>query len=660
MSTPLLGVPDLFRLCTCYVMDAVRVGMVTAEEVKPLFGALRGRSLEGVLSQSKVAAGAYANPQHAAFWRQVPAFFKKNTAFRSKDAEAVARTSFMECERKCMQTNSRLTLSDDDLAEAFGLDELIRRELYWDYLEKMRADLRALLGSFDDFLDSLPSLVELSSGATATTPRHASQPNLRVGLPYVVQAPKRAWKYVQILLDSWGVKPREWRDIPYNRVTFVLKNWETDRSIACEAKDALILQLAFGRHAANRLRRWGIDLTTQARNQVLARKASVDGRHATIDLSNASNLVAKALALLLPFEWCRYLDDVRASCFADPTTGGGQIVPRAYEMLSSMGNGATFAVETMLFAAACRAVGAKTGDFLVYGDDIILPSSMADELVGLLGYLGFEVNADKSFLDPDLRFRESCGLDAYAGVDVTPVYVRSLPGSKPELCHLVNSIASIAPDPSLESELGKFLAQLVEAHGLPLVPWSEDTRTGIHLLPGDAIAVGALKSFRSSRRIEAKGKPAPPVGDKEPDFQVAVYYGYGPEPRHVKDVGKLTGHRGKGGRLVWHINKARADKPETDAKHTHGGRAESLKLAQRISESELSRLRLPLSVVSSLYTADVVYKRKIRWYTPPKPPAPAHLYMWSESLARAAVQCGRFQSHMRSTKSRRGQVGSLS
>jgi hypothetical protein len=644
MSTPLLGVPDLFRLCTCYVMDAVRAGMVTGEEVKPLLGALRGRSLKDVLSKSKVAADAYACPQHAAFWRQVPAFFKKNTAFRSRDAETVARKAFMACEEKCKQTNSRLTLSDDALERAFGPDELARRSKYGDYLDRMRADLRALLGGFDDFLDELPRLVELSSGATATTPRRHSQPHRRCGVPYVVEAPKRAWKYVQILLDDWGVRPREWRDIPWNRVTFVLKNWETDRSIACEAKDALILQLAFSRHATNRLRRWGIDLRTQARNQILARKASVDGRHATIDLRNASNLVAKALALLLPFEWCRYLDDVRASLFADPLKDG--VVPRSYEMLSSMGNGATFAFETMLFAAACRAIGAKTGDFLVYGDDIIVPSPLADELYGLLGYLGFEVNAEKSFSDPDLRFRESCGLDAYNGTDVTPVYVRSLPRSKPELCHLVNSLASVAPDPSLDSELGKFLSQLIVTHELPLVPWSDDTRSGIHLLPGDAVRIGALRTFKDSQRNRVKGEPMSSSVDIKPDFQVAVYDGYGPIPREVKDVGKLKGHRGKGGRLVWHIEKARSYKPEIDAKHTHGGRAESLKLAQRISDSELSQLRLPLSVVSSLYTADVVYKRLRRWYAPPNRSAPAHLYLWSDSL----IHDGRFQIRSRSKK----------
>jgi len=303
----------------------------------------------------------------------------------------------------------------------------------------------------------------------------------------------------------------------------------------------------------------------------------------------------------------------------------------------------------MLFAAACRAVGAKTGDFLVYGDDIIVPTSVVDELVKLLGFLGFEVNTEKSFSDPDLRFRESCGLDAYNGVDVTPVYVRSLPGSKPELCHLVNSLASIAPDPSLESELGKFLARLIDENSLPLVPWSEDTRSGIHLLPGDAIKVGALWIHTDSRRNEAKGKPASSGEAIEPDFQVAVFNGYGPEPRQVKDVGRLKGYRGKGGRLTWHI--AKSTRPEIGTKHTHGGRAESLKLAKLISDGELSRFRLPLGVVSSLYTADVVYKRRTRYYAPPKPSAPVHLYLWSESL----IQDVRFLKRNRSRSNKHSQ-----
>lgn len=56
----------------------------------------------------------------------------------------------------------------------------------------------------------------------------------------------------------------------------------------------------------------------------------------------------------------------------------------------------------------------------VYGDDIALPDCAADILIELLEDLGLEVNVSKSFVG-DSPFRESCGMYALGGHDVTPL-----------------------------------------------------------------------------------------------------------------------------------------------------------------------------------------------------------------------------------------------
>lgn len=66
----------------------------------------------------------------------------------------------------------------------------------------------------------------------------------------------------------------------------------------------------------------------------------------------------------------------------------------------------------------------------VFGDDIIVPEDSASTVIKLLTELGLEVSTTKTFVGGN--FYESCGTDAYVGVDVTPTYVLEFPvESKP-------------------------------------------------------------------------------------------------------------------------------------------------------------------------------------------------------------------------------------
>ncbi len=75
----------------------------------------------------------------------------------------------------------------------------------------------------------------------------------------------------------------------------------------------------------------------------------------------------------------------------------------------------------------------------VYGDDIIIPTDAVPFATKYLHLFGLKVNSHKSFSKGN--FRESCGTDAYGGVDITPVYIRRLPpSSKRDLRAMLSTV----------------------------------------------------------------------------------------------------------------------------------------------------------------------------------------------------------------------------
>jgi hypothetical protein len=70
------------------------------------------------------------------------------------------------------------------------------------------------------------------------------------------------------------------------------------------------------------------------------------------------------------------------------------------------------------------------GEVTVFGDDIIIPIDSRELLYKALEVLYFKVNDSKSFYTG--RFRESCGVDSFNGVDVTPVYWKGPVGNDPD------------------------------------------------------------------------------------------------------------------------------------------------------------------------------------------------------------------------------------
>lgn len=223
-----------------------------------------------------------------------------------------------------------------------------------------------------------------------------------------------------------------------NRQATVPKNAKTDRLIAIEPQGNLSLQKALGARIRARLKyRCGIDLSKQPDvNRELARIGSITGDYATIDLSSASDSITCELVykLLVTFgnddtiAWYEHLNDVRSKFTYRILPDSMSDTAYKLQSFSTMGNGFTFELETLIFYAFAWAVnklinGGK-GRLATFGDDIIVPTIIAKPLIDVLVEVGFKTNLDKTFIDGP--FRESCGADWFSGVYVTPTYLRHL------------------------------------------------------------------------------------------------------------------------------------------------------------------------------------------------------------------------------------------
>lgn len=196
---------------------------------------------------------------------------------------------------------------------------------------------------------------------------------------------------------------------------FVAKNAKTYRAIGTEPPLNGVYQLALGDHIAKRLARFGVDLSDRYPNQVLAKEGSLTGALATLDLSSASDTVAIELVYhLLPVDWALALAAGRTSTMSYKD----DVI--VLEKFSSMGNGYTFALESLIFWALASSCGADSDTIRVYGDDIIVATHNVGLLTEVLTACGFILNKEKSFSSGP--FRESCGADYYRGFDIRPFY----------------------------------------------------------------------------------------------------------------------------------------------------------------------------------------------------------------------------------------------
>jgi len=242
------------------------------------------------------------------------------------------------------------------------------------------------------------------------------------------------------------------KQVEGSRLTTVPKNEDTERTIAIEPSGNMCLQLAAGMYLEGALRRIGLNIRDQSpKNMEMAKRGSKDGSVATLDLKSASDMISIDLVrALMPCEWFDLLMKLRSPTITVPGNGKtrNEAIQVELHMISTMGNGFTFPLMTLLIVALIYGFRCIRGgpnlriswsDTCVFGDDIIIPTHEYKGFVDVLTKAGLVVNLDKSFSEG--AFRESCGGDYMNGVDVTPIYVKSL-AVEPDIYVVINQVAS--------------------------------------------------------------------------------------------------------------------------------------------------------------------------------------------------------------------------
>lgn len=266
------------------------------------------------------------------------------------------------------------------------------------------------------------------------------------------------------------------------KIFFAKKNAEISRTCCTEPNLNMMFQKAAGAFLVNALEEhFGINLSTQPMwNRFLAKVGSIDQSIGTIDLVSASDSTGLQMFLAL-CDQCPLKDMICMSRSEFVILPDGEKL--ALRMVSTMGNGFTFPLMTLIFACAVRAVYQVMGfpcsdnrsQFGVFGDDIAVRREAYPFLCRMLGKLGYEVNDKKSFNAGP--FRESCGGDYFKGLNVRGVYVKSLELPQ-DICSCINRLTrwSARTGIRLNGLIHYLWWQVREA---PLVPPSESDDAGI-------------------------------------------------------------------------------------------------------------------------------------------------------------------------------------
>jgi hypothetical protein len=284
------------------------------------------------------------------------------------------------------------------------------------------------------------------------------------------------------------------QEVSHNNLSFVNKTTQIARTICTEPTINMWFQLGLGSAIERRLiSRYNVDLRTQPDvNRRLATLGSIQDHLVTIDLESASDSMSlRMLHDVLPKSFMAILMKLRSPSSRLPD---GRVVN--LNMVSTMGNGFTFPLQTMLFSAAVvatyrylhkqgshlRAVmhGEVDGrNFAVFGDDIIVDKRIARHLVRLLSMLGFVVNSDKTYFEGP--FRESCGVDSFLGVDVRPFYLK-------KALSLQDSFVAINGLNLWSAKTGvplrntvQYLLSVFPRAKMCMVPPDEDDSAGLHV-----------------------------------------------------------------------------------------------------------------------------------------------------------------------------------
>lgn len=369
----------------------------------------------------------------------------------SINKKEAALATWQEGEKECLKANLRLDRHVASVTQRTPSGESLYSESDSDQrISNFFIVVRSIVESWIGFKPKAlvagrfgPGATYTARGSLTTIPeKMANRPTLTHGA---------IWYLPQWLGTQWGstVATRHGQVdfVPGNRFGTAPKDSTKDRPIGVEPDINVFYQLALGSELRSEWKRttgWDLNLAGTINGRV-ARESSTSKEFATLDLTNASGTLCRALVkLCTPPKWFDQLDGLRS-----PKT----LIRKHWRLLeqfSSMGNGFTFELESIIFAALACAVSKKHGlagemgvDVFVNGDDIIVKNEIVTDLISVLRFCGFTLNDAKSFWG-DHPFRESCGQDFYNGKPVRPFFLKKDPDDLQNAIVLANGVRALS------------------------------------------------------------------------------------------------------------------------------------------------------------------------------------------------------------------------
>lgn len=240
--------------------------------------------------------------------------------------------------------------------------------------------------------------------------------------------------------------PHEYSEMePPSRLVAVPKTQKGPRLICAEPISHQWMQQSTWRWLEKRIRRTSLGKSIRFRDQDFSRmravEASLDGSLCTIDLSAASDRLSTRLVQYIfqgpsvtEVSLLDYLHAHRTRCLSQ-TLSENHPKTILLRKFAPMGSAVTFPIQSIVFTILAlwglklhegterdfSNIDSDLERITVFGDDIIAPNAAYQSIERVLSACGLKVNADKSFSEG--FFRESCGMDAFCGSDVTAAYI---------------------------------------------------------------------------------------------------------------------------------------------------------------------------------------------------------------------------------------------
>lgn len=221
------------------------------------------------------------------------------------------------------------------------------------------------------------------------------------------------------------------------KVVLVPKDSRGPRIISMEPLEIQYLQQGVWREMQKCIERspltmGRVNFRSQEINRDLAMQASIDHSYATLDMKEASDRVSFGLVQRLFGGSKEALQALSATRSDGAMLPDGSVVK--FHKFAPMGSATCFPVESLVHYALAVAiinhrhkipigkiVGRRKSNrrslVYVFGDDLVIDTRYCASVVEDFPKFGLKLNLDKSFIQGD--FRESCGINAYKGVDVS-------------------------------------------------------------------------------------------------------------------------------------------------------------------------------------------------------------------------------------------------